>query len=77
MPQMMLPYQPFPPPSVGPPPPMPPQTPTPVMQPALGAAGMLWRPPTVSVANANNNPTAANSYYHHHRPNEQHKSNSR
>lgn len=81
MPQMMLPYQPFPPPSVGPPPPMPqipqmPQMPTPMMQPALGAAGMLWRPPTVTVANANNNPTAANNYYHHHRPNEQQKSNS-
>ncbi|XP_026816399.1 lysine-specific demethylase 3A-like isoform X3 [Rhopalosiphum maidis] len=78
MPQMMLPYQPFPPPSVGPPPPMPPQTPTPsAMQPALGAAGMLWKPSTVATANANNNSAAANNYYHHHRPNEQHKPNSR
>ncbi|KAE9523675.1 hypothetical protein AGLY_015893 [Aphis glycines] len=71
MPHRMLPYQPFPSPSVGPPPPMPPQTPTPVMQPALGAAEMLWRPPTATVANANSYSTAGNGYYYHHRSNEQ------
>ncbi|KAE9522311.1 hypothetical protein AGLY_017286 [Aphis glycines] len=72
MPQVMLPYQPFPSPSVGPPPPMPPQTPTSVMQPTLASAEIQRRPPTVAVANANNNSTAGNSYYYHHRPNEQH-----
>lgn len=79
MPQMMHPYQPFHPPSVGPPPAMPPQSPAPsAMQPTMGAAGgMLWKPPTVPVANGNNNSTAANSYYHHHRPNEQQQLNSR
>ncbi|XP_060860355.1 lysine-specific demethylase 3A-like isoform X4 [Metopolophium dirhodum] len=79
MPQMMMPYQPFHPPSVGPPPAMPPQTPAPsAMQPTMGAAGgMLWKPPAVPVANSNNNSTAANSYYHHHRPNEQQQLNSR
>lgn len=79
IPQMMMPYQPFHPPSVGPPPAMPPQTPAPsAMQPTMGAAGgMLWKPPAVPVANGNNNPTAANSYYHHHRPNEQQQLNSR
>ncbi|KAE9522316.1 hypothetical protein AGLY_017291, partial [Aphis glycines] len=71
MPHRMLPYQPFPSPSVGPPPTMPPQTPTPVMQPALGAAEMLWRPPTATVANANSYSTAGNGYYYHHRSNEQ------
>jgi len=78
MPQMMLPYQPFLPPPVGQPPAMPSQTPAPSsMQPAMGSAGMMWKPPTASAANGNNNSTAANSYYHHHRANEQQKLNNR
>jgi len=79
MPQMMLPYQPFHPPSVGPSPAtMPPQTPVPsAMQPTTGAAGMHWKPPSAAVGNSNNNSTAANSYYHHHQPNEQQKLNNR